>query len=242
MVLMTLLVAYHHSRSTTPSKRWRVVDGACSSKFRVHARKNSLPRTDCFWPVDYRIRANPVRPISFRHLAGSDRVGYLACRRPSNFRDFTGSKFSGHNLRSLVLTDQKPFLSLTGRVPLTNGSIPPESTVRASKGQALQLAHGLDFLSIQAYRLWMEYPSREKDERYCEVAARSWGSALCNRRGLGRPSVEDGRVVAQSAARCGDQTIAKLLSNRRHHSFLLSVRGGIWPNGRDGAARPNKEG
>src|SRR5262249_42606848 len=166
MVLMTLLVAYHHSRSTTPSKRWRVVDGACSSKFRVHARKNSLPRTDCFGPVDYRIRANPVRPISFRHLAGSDRVGYLACRRPSNFRDFTWSKFSGHNLRSLVLKDQKPFLSLTGRVPLANGSIPPESTVRASKGQALQLAHGLDFLSIQAYRLWMEYPSRETDENY----------------------------------------------------------------------------
>src|SRR6516225_7165529 len=37
-------------------------------------------------------------------------------------------------------------------------------TVRASKGRALQLAHGLDFLSIKAYRLWMEYPSREKDE------------------------------------------------------------------------------
>jgi hypothetical protein len=47
-------------------------------------------------------------------------------------------------------------------VPLTNGSIPQESTARASKGQALQLAHGLDFLSIQAYRLWMEYPSRGK--------------------------------------------------------------------------------
>src|SRR5262249_54428957 len=30
------------------------------------------------------------------------------------------------------------------------------------KGRVLQLAHGLDFLSIQAYRLWMEYPSRGK--------------------------------------------------------------------------------
>jgi len=101
-----------------------------------------------------------VRPISFRHIAESDSVGYLACGLPSNFRDFTWSKFSGHNLLSLVLKDQKLFLSLTGRVPLTGGSIPQESTVRASKGRALQLAHGLDFLSIQAYRLWMEYPSR----------------------------------------------------------------------------------
>jgi hypothetical protein len=27
---------------------------------------------------------------------------------------------------------------------------------------SLQLTSGLDFLSIQAYRLWMEHPSREK--------------------------------------------------------------------------------
>jgi len=36
------------------------------------------------------------------------------------------------------------------------------STVCSSKGQALQLTYGLDFLSIQAYRLWMEHPSRGK--------------------------------------------------------------------------------
>src|SRR5262245_47981426 len=36
------------------------------------------------------------------------------------------------------------------------------STVCSSKGQALQLTSGLDFLSIQAYRLWMEHPSRGK--------------------------------------------------------------------------------
>jgi transposase-like protein len=35
-------------------------------------------------------------------------------------------------------------------------------TVCSSKRQALQLTSGLDFLSIQAYRLWMEHPSREK--------------------------------------------------------------------------------
>jgi len=36
-------------KSTTPSKRLRVIDGACSSKFRIHARKK-LPRTDCLGP------------------------------------------------------------------------------------------------------------------------------------------------------------------------------------------------
>src|SRR5262249_51713840 len=43
-------------------------------------------------------------------------------------------------------------------------SLLPEvaSTVCSSKGQALQLTYGLDFLSIQAYRLWMEHPSRGK--------------------------------------------------------------------------------
>src|SRR5262252_7245281 len=116
-------------------------------------------------PLDYRIRANPVRPLSFRHIAESDSVGYLACGLPSDFRDFTWSKFSGHNLLSLVLKDQKLFLSLTGRAPLTGGSTPQESTVCSSKGQALQFAYGLDFLSIQAWRLWMEYPSRLEDEK-----------------------------------------------------------------------------
>jgi ABC-type antimicrobial peptide transport system permease subunit len=35
-------------------------------------------------------------------------------------------------------------------------------TVCSSKGFALQLTSDLDFLSIQAYRLWMEHPSRGK--------------------------------------------------------------------------------
>jgi Domain of unknown function (DUF4351) len=47
-----------------------------------------------------------------------------------------------------------------GRVPLIGDSLPQETTVCSSKGQALQFAYGLDFLSIQAYRLWMENPSR----------------------------------------------------------------------------------
>ena len=33
------------------------------------------------------------------------------------------------------------------------------------EGEALQLTSGLDFLSIQAYRLWMEHPSRGKVKR-----------------------------------------------------------------------------
>src|SRR5262249_49881680 len=99
-------------------------------------------------------------------------VGYLIWKLSSNFRDFTWPKFSGYNLLSLVLKDQKPFLSLTGRVPLTGGNIPQETTVCSSKGQALQFASGLDFLSIQAWRLWMEYPSRWEDEirRSCSAS------------------------------------------------------------------------
>src|SRR5215471_20121195 len=38
-------------KSTTPSKRLRIIDGACSSKFRIHAWKR-LPGTDCFGPAD----------------------------------------------------------------------------------------------------------------------------------------------------------------------------------------------
>src|SRR5262249_24328189 len=93
-------------------------------------------------------------------------VGYLIWKLSSNFRDFTWPKFSGYNLLSLVLKDQKPFLSLTGRVPLTGGNIPQETTLCSSKGQALQFAYGLDFLSVQAWRLWMEYPSRWEDEHH----------------------------------------------------------------------------
>src|SRR5262249_34874533 len=92
-------------------------------------------------------------------------VGYLIWKLPSNFRDFTWSKFSSHNLLSLVLKDQKPYLSLAGGVPLIGRTVPQETTVCLSKGQALQFASGLDFLSIQAWRLWMEYPSRRKDEK-----------------------------------------------------------------------------
>jgi hypothetical protein len=61
---------------------------------------------------------------------------------------------------------------------LTGGNIPQESTVRASKRQALQLAHGLDFLSIQAYRLWMEYPSREKMSGLWNCRAKHRHSAI----------------------------------------------------------------
>jgi hypothetical protein len=39
-------------------------------------------------------------------------------------------------------------------------------TVCSSKRQSLQLTYGLDFLSIQAYRLWMERKSREKVKKH----------------------------------------------------------------------------
>ena len=43
----------------------------------------------------------------------------------------------------------------------------PALTVCELKGLALQLTYGLDFLSIQAYRLWMEHPSRGKVKAKC---------------------------------------------------------------------------
>jgi hypothetical protein len=38
-------------------------------------------------------------------------------------------------------------------------------TVNELKGPALQLIDDLDFLSIEAYRLLMEHPSRKKGEK-----------------------------------------------------------------------------
>jgi hypothetical protein len=46
--------------------------------------------------------------------------------------------------------------------------MPVAKTACSSNGNALQLTSGLDFLSIQAYRLWMEYPSRDLDESKLE--------------------------------------------------------------------------
>jgi len=51
-----------------------------------------------------------------------------------------------------VIKDQKLFLSLARRVPLIGESIPNKFSVCSSKGQALQLTHALDFLSIQPLR------------------------------------------------------------------------------------------
>src|SRR5262249_25613962 len=119
-------------------------------------------------------------------------VGYLIWKLSSNFRDFTWPKFSGYNLLSLVLKDQKPFLSLTGRVPLTGCNIPHETTVCSSKGQALQFAYTVStiFFSIQAWRLWMEYPSRWEDEAPDRRGqSRSSSGDQNHRRRAGRRSV-----------------------------------------------------
>src|SRR5262249_5735494 len=96
-------------------------------------------------PLDYRIRANPAPPISPRHIAGSDSVGYLICGLSSNFRDFTWAKFSGHNLLSLVLEDQKLFLYLARRAPLIGESMANKFSVCWWKAQALNLPPALIF-------------------------------------------------------------------------------------------------
>src|SRR5262249_27927758 len=76
-----------------------------------------------------------------------------------------------------------------GASAFNRGQYTTRVTVRASKGRALQLEHGLDFLSIQAYALWMEYPSREKDEKQqaidipwiCSVSF-DHGPGICEKR------------------------------------------------------------
>jgi hypothetical protein len=120
-------------------------------------------------PLDYRIRANPAPPISPRHIAGSDSVGYLICGLSSNFRDFTWAKFSGHNLLSLVLKDQKLFLYLARRAPLIGESMAHKYSVCWSKGQALQLTPALDFLSIQPLR-GVDGISIEGEDEKCNMA------------------------------------------------------------------------
>src|SRR5262245_54130929 len=95
-------------------------------------------------------------------------VSVLADSDLSAFRDFApvdsgaGDKIDG----------AKPFLSM--RAPILLNSIRSVCEVSAAaesrkytigyelNGQAIQFISDLDFLSIQAYRLWMEHPSREK--------------------------------------------------------------------------------
>ena len=50
-------------------------------------------------------------------------------------------------------------------------------TVCSSKGQALQFTYGLDFLSTQTWRLWMENPSRGKLKEEAQTEALLRGSA-----------------------------------------------------------------
>jgi hypothetical protein len=56
---------------------------------------------------------------------------------------------------------------LVSRLPIKKYGIPFSllayvASICSLKGQAFQLTSGFDFLSIQAYRLWMEHPSRGK--------------------------------------------------------------------------------
>src|SRR5215471_14150290 len=99
------------------------------------------------------------RPISPRHIAGSE-VRVLDMQTIKQLQRFYVDE---------VFRPQPPIPGSQGSetVSLPCGTSAFDQrqyttrvTVRASKGRALQLEHGLDFLSIQAYRLWMEYPSR----------------------------------------------------------------------------------
>ena len=64
----------------------------------------------------------------------------------------------------LLKTDSE---EISGTAAYISGA---ESTVCESEGQALQLTYDLDFLSIQAYWLWMERKSSGKlnEENLCE--------------------------------------------------------------------------
>src|SRR6266498_3410678 len=56
-----------------------VVVGACSSKFRIHARKNLLPRTDCFGPGDDRV-ANFRSLLITAHQESGTEIGKCNCK------------------------------------------------------------------------------------------------------------------------------------------------------------------
>src|SRR5262249_36374556 len=138
-------------------------------RFVPDARKNGLSSTDCFGPLDAWIPANPasgpatpglypeaiasgIRELYRRNIL---RLCLKELRRfyvVEVFRPpppITGSQRAG-----------KRFRSLAGRAPSLGNVTHDESTGWSSKGPALQFACGLDFLSLQADRRWMEYPSR----------------------------------------------------------------------------------
>jgi len=91
-------------------------------------------------------------------MRGSDSVEYLICGLSSDFGDFTWLKFPSHTPYRRFSKSRN--CSLPMGVSLLRGIIHEESTAYSSKWQALQFACGLDFLSTQAYRLWVEYPER----------------------------------------------------------------------------------
>ena len=82
-----------------------------------------------------------MRPISLRHIAGSDCGGYLICELPSNFRDFTWSKFSGHNRPLIEEELQREVVSQAAsdeapaKKPVTAEEKPVKKTARLFKGR-----------------------------------------------------------------------------------------------------------
>src|SRR5262249_55141693 len=81
------------------------------------------------------------------------------------------------------------------------------------RAKPLQLTSGLDFLSIQAYRLWMEYPSRFLDEsdqstQHARILRSDPAAASAAGVGVPLPSCPGAGRRLQLAAQTGSQTIA----------------------------------
>src|SRR5262249_45434989 len=122
----------------------------------------------------------------------------------------------------------------------TYSHITQETTVCSSKEQALQFASGLDFHFFQAYRLWMEYPSREKDEK-----PQDWYIVFADPHGVGpdrlppgptglswrsRRGVEDGRHSAARDAREAGDRISRTIRTPQF-AFRRRDCGSLWRRG-----------
>ncbi len=140
-----------------------VVVGACSSKFRIHARKNLLPRTDCFGPGDDRV-ANFRSLLITAHQESGTEIGKCNCKlsrrlnslctplrmvlpvsdceRPETVLSRWECLWT---LKQYTTRDHRMFVERPGHSTYIRSQIP---------------LHPIR----PRWRLWMEYPLREEDE------------------------------------------------------------------------------
>src|SRR5215475_7867003 len=142
---------------------FETVNGCADSCSARSAQATASECDDCSFGISFCYHLVSGKPSAeWRSLltdfnAGiQDSVGRLILRLSSNFGDFTWLKFSSHNPYRRFSKSRN--CSLPMGAHMLREIIHEESTAYSSKGQALQFACGLDFLSIQAYRLWMEHP------------------------------------------------------------------------------------